>query len=78
MTITDPAVYQATITLAESDISTVKVGQKAVLTFDALPDLTLDRQGDPRRHHREPTTQEWSPTAWSSRPTSWTRPSKAA
>ena len=41
LTITDPGAYQATITLAESDISTVKVGQKAVLTFDALPDLTL-------------------------------------
>jgi RND family efflux transporter MFP subunit len=41
LTITDPTAYQATITLAESDISTVEVGQKAVLTFDALPDLTL-------------------------------------
>ena len=41
VTITNPDVHQATITLAESDISTVKVGQKAVLTFDALPDLTL-------------------------------------
>jgi RND family efflux transporter MFP subunit len=41
MTITNPDTYQATITLAESDISTVEVGQKAVLTFDALPDLTL-------------------------------------
>jgi RND family efflux transporter MFP subunit len=41
LTITDPDTYQATITLAESDISTVETGQKAVLTFDALPDLTL-------------------------------------
>jgi macrolide-specific efflux system membrane fusion protein len=40
-TITNPEVYQATITLAESDISTVEVGQRALLTFDALPDLTL-------------------------------------
>lgn len=41
VTITDPAVYQATITLAESDISTVEMGQRAILTFDALPDLNL-------------------------------------
>jgi membrane fusion protein, macrolide-specific efflux system len=41
LVITDPSAYQATITLAESDISSVKLGQKAVLTFDALPDLTL-------------------------------------
>ena len=41
LTITNPEVYQATITLAESDISTVEVGQKAILTFDALPDLNL-------------------------------------
>ncbi len=41
VTITDPDVYQATITLAESDISTVEVGQRAMLTFDALPDLNL-------------------------------------
>lgn len=39
--ITDPNVYQATVTIAESDISSVEVGQKAVLTFDALTDLTL-------------------------------------
>ncbi len=44
VTITDPAVYQASITLAESDISTVEVGQKAILTFDALPDLSLSGQ----------------------------------
>jgi macrolide-specific efflux system membrane fusion protein len=41
LTITNPDVYQATITLAESDISTVEVGQRAILTFDALPDLTV-------------------------------------
>ena len=41
LTITDPAAYDANLTLAESDIGSVKVGQKAVLTFDALPDLTL-------------------------------------
>jgi len=40
LVITDPGVYQATITLAESDISQVEVGQKAILTYDALPDLT--------------------------------------
>lgn len=38
--ITDPSVYQASITLSESDISQVQVGQRAMLTFDALPDLT--------------------------------------
>ncbi len=41
MTITDPSTYEATVTLSESDISPIKLGQKAVLTFDALPDLTL-------------------------------------
>jgi macrolide-specific efflux system membrane fusion protein len=40
LTITDPDVYQAAITLAESDIGQVEVGQQAVLSFDALPDLT--------------------------------------
>jgi RND family efflux transporter MFP subunit len=39
--ITDPNVYEATITIAETDISSVAVGQKVTLTFDALPDLTL-------------------------------------
>jgi macrolide-specific efflux system membrane fusion protein len=39
LVITDPDVYQATITLAESDINQVKVGQRAILTYDALPDL---------------------------------------
>ena len=33
--------FQAAITVAESDIASVQVGQKAVITFDALPDLTL-------------------------------------
>jgi membrane fusion protein, macrolide-specific efflux system len=41
LTLTDTSAYDANLTLAESDISTVKTGQKAVLTFDALPDLTL-------------------------------------
>jgi membrane fusion protein, macrolide-specific efflux system len=41
ITITDTSAYDANLTLAESDISNVKVGQKAVITFDALPDLTL-------------------------------------
>jgi macrolide-specific efflux system membrane fusion protein len=41
ITITDSAAYEANLTLAESDISTIEVGQKSVLTFDALPDLTL-------------------------------------
>ncbi len=44
LVITNPDVYQATITLAESDISEVKVGQKAVLSYDALPDLTQTGQ----------------------------------
>jgi RND family efflux transporter MFP subunit len=44
LTITNPEVYQATITLAESDISTVEVGQRAILTFDAFPDLALTGQ----------------------------------
>jgi macrolide-specific efflux system membrane fusion protein len=39
--ITDPNAYQATVTLAEADISSVKVGQKVILTFDALTDLGL-------------------------------------
>jgi multidrug resistance efflux pump len=41
MVITDTDAFQATITLAESDIILVEVGQKAVITFDVLPDLTL-------------------------------------
>jgi RND family efflux transporter MFP subunit len=39
--ITDPNNYEATVTIAETDISTVAVGQKVTLTFDALTDLTL-------------------------------------
>ena len=41
MTLTNLESFQVTTTLTESDIGAVKVGQKAVLTFDALPDLTL-------------------------------------
>jgi RND family efflux transporter MFP subunit len=41
MTITDPERFEASVTLAESDIGSVEEGQKVVLTFDALPDLTL-------------------------------------
>ena len=41
MTLTSLESFQVTTTLTESDIGGVKVGQKAVLTFDALPDLTL-------------------------------------
>jgi multidrug efflux pump subunit AcrA (membrane-fusion protein) len=41
MTITDLGSFTASVTLAENDISSVEVGQKAVMTFDALPDLTL-------------------------------------
>ena len=40
-TIIDLDAFEAVITVAESDIASVKVGQKAVITFDALPDLTL-------------------------------------
>lgn len=39
--ITDPNEYQAVVTIAESDISAVEVDQRAVLTFDALSDVTL-------------------------------------
>ncbi len=39
--ITDPSQYEATVTIAETDISSVKVGQRATLSFDALTDLTL-------------------------------------
>jgi macrolide-specific efflux system membrane fusion protein len=41
LTIIDLDNFQAVITVAESDISAVQVGQKAVITFDALTDLTL-------------------------------------
>jgi multidrug efflux pump subunit AcrA (membrane-fusion protein) len=40
-TIIDLGRIQVAITVAESDIASVEVGQKAVITFDALPDLTL-------------------------------------
>jgi multidrug efflux pump subunit AcrA (membrane-fusion protein) len=40
-TIIDLDAFQASITVAEADIPAVKVGQKAVITFDALSDLTL-------------------------------------
>jgi membrane fusion protein, macrolide-specific efflux system len=39
--ITDPDNYEATVTVAESDISSVELGQKVTMTFDALTDLTL-------------------------------------
>jgi RND family efflux transporter MFP subunit len=38
---TDANAFEVTVSLAESDVVSVKVGQKATLTFDALPDLTL-------------------------------------
>lgn len=41
MTIIDLDRFQAAITVAESDIASVEVGQKAIITFDALPELTL-------------------------------------
>jgi RND family efflux transporter MFP subunit len=39
--ITDPNALSVTVSLAEADIVSVELGQKATLTFDALPDLTL-------------------------------------
>ena len=39
--ITDPNTYEATVTVAETDISSVQVGQKVTMTFDAITDLTL-------------------------------------
>ena len=41
MTITNPNAFTVTVSLPETDISSVKIGQKAAITFDALPDLTL-------------------------------------
>jgi multidrug efflux pump subunit AcrA (membrane-fusion protein) len=41
VTIVDLDRFQAAITVVESDIASVEVGQKAIITFDALPDLTL-------------------------------------
>jgi multidrug efflux pump subunit AcrA (membrane-fusion protein) len=40
-TIIDLDAFQASITVAEADISAIEIGQKAVITFDAIPDLTL-------------------------------------
>ncbi|HTY28207.1 MAG TPA: HlyD family efflux transporter periplasmic adaptor subunit, partial [Mycobacterium sp.] len=39
--ITDLSKWDVTVTLAESDVSSVKVGQKAKLTFDALSTVSL-------------------------------------
>jgi len=39
--ITDISAFEVTVSLAELDVVSVKVGQKATLTFDALPNLTL-------------------------------------
>jgi macrolide-specific efflux system membrane fusion protein len=41
LVITDTTHVEAVVSLAETDVPNVKVGQKATLTFDALPDLTL-------------------------------------
>lgn len=41
ITITNLDAFTVSISLAETDISAVELGQKAVITFDALPDLTL-------------------------------------
>ena len=41
MVITNLESFQVSVTLSESDISAVEVGQKATISFDALPDLTL-------------------------------------
>ena len=41
MVITDLSSFEATVTLAEADVASVKVAQRATMTFDALPDLTL-------------------------------------
>jgi macrolide-specific efflux system membrane fusion protein len=39
--ITDTNAFEVTVSLAEADVVSVSVGQKATLTFDALPNLTL-------------------------------------
>ena len=41
ITITNLDAFTVSITLAEADISSIEVGQKAIITFDALPSLTL-------------------------------------
>ena len=48
--------------MAESDISTVEVGQKAVITFDSLSDLTLTGKVNSRRLSPAPTLRGSSPT----------------
>jgi multidrug efflux pump subunit AcrA (membrane-fusion protein) len=40
-TVIDLDAFRAVITVAEADVPSVKLGQKAVITFDALTDLTL-------------------------------------
>jgi multidrug efflux pump subunit AcrA (membrane-fusion protein) len=40
-TIVDLDRFQAAITVAEADIASVQVGQKAIISFDALTDVTL-------------------------------------
>jgi macrolide-specific efflux system membrane fusion protein len=41
LVITNLSDFEATVTLAEADIASVAVGQKATLTLDALPNLSL-------------------------------------
>ena len=41
MDITNLNSFDVIVSLAETDVTSVKVGQQAVLTFDALPNLTL-------------------------------------
>jgi RND family efflux transporter MFP subunit len=41
LVITDTTQVEAVVSLAETDVANVQVGQKATLTFDALPNLTL-------------------------------------
>ena len=41
VTIVDLDRFQAAITVAEADIASVQIGQKATISFDALPDVTL-------------------------------------
>ncbi|MBC7294087.1 MAG: HlyD family efflux transporter periplasmic adaptor subunit, partial [Thermoleophilia bacterium] len=41
MVITNLESFQVSVSLSETDISAVEVGQKATISFDALPDLTL-------------------------------------
>jgi membrane fusion protein, macrolide-specific efflux system len=39
--VTDISKWDVTVSLSETDVTSVQVGQKATLTFDALPDVTL-------------------------------------